>query len=271
VATTALMRLRTAVVLQRRGRSLAMVGGYPGRALALSLLCGGTGHLAVVRDHSGRYHSDVDAVDIGARDGEDVQAIIGAERLNFFSDAVVAIAITLLALDLPVPGGHSNAEIWRNLGANANDYAAFLISFAVIGGSWLGHHRTFGYLARVNGTLARWTMLWLLMIVVTPFATRTIVGDGAFSARFTLYAGVQALAQIFFLLAVRETRRGGLMRPGTPPAVFTRTYYHTAVGALLFLVSIPLSFVTPWAFACWAAIPFVMRLGRRIGPRLRPL
>src|SRR5262249_44639361 len=119
--------------------------------------------------------------------------------------------------------------------------------------------------------LARWTMLWLLMIVVTPFATRTIVGNGAFGARFTLYAGVQALAQIFFLLAVRETQRSGLMRPGTPPSVFTRTYYPTAVGAALFLISIRLAYVTPWAFACGAAIPFVIRLGRRVSPRLRLL
>ena len=213
----------------------------------------------------------MDGVENGARDAEDVQAIIGAERLNFFSDAVAAIAITLLALDLPVPVGQGNAQMWKNLGANVTDYAAFLISFAVIGGSWIGHHRTFGYLARVNGPLARWTMLWLLMIVVTPFATRTIVGDGAFAACFTLYAGVQALASIFFMLAVRETQRGRLMRPGTPHAVFTRTYYRTAVVAILFLISIPLSFVTQWAFACWGAIPFVMRLGRRISPLLRPL
>ena len=214
----------------------------------------------------------MEGIDNGGRDADDVQAIISAERLNFFSDAVVAIAITLLALDLPVPVGQSNADMWRNLGTNVNEYAAFLISFAVIGGSWLGHHRTFGYLARVTGPLCRWTMLWLLMIVVTPFATRTIVGNGAFAARFTLYAGVQALASIFFLLAVREMQRNGLVRPGTPRSVFTGTYYRSAVVATAFLVSIPLSFVAQgWAFACWIAIPFAMRLMRRISPRLRPL
>jgi uncharacterized membrane protein len=214
----------------------------------------------------------VDADQNGARDAADMQAIIAAERLNFFSDAVVAIAITLLALDLPVPVGQGNADMWRSLGANVNDYAAFLISFAVIGGSWIGHHRTFGYLARVSAPLARWIMLWLLTIVVTPFATRTIVGDGAFAARFTLYAGVQALSSIFFLLAVREMQRSELVRPGTPPSVFIGTYYRSAVVATAFLVSIPLSFVAQgWAFACWIAIPFAMRLMRRISPRLRPV
>jgi uncharacterized membrane protein len=209
-----------------------------------------------------------------AHDDELVQATVGAERLNFFSDAVVAIAITLLALSLPVPDGDkslSNGDIWHALGNNSDAYAAFLISFAVIGGNWLGHHRTFEYLSRVTGPVARWTMLWLLMIVLTPFATRMIVGSGGFAARFTVYASVQALAAIFFLLTVYEMRRGQLTRPGTPRSVFTKAYYQSAVVATAFLVSIPLSFVTQWAFICWGAIPFVMRLGRRISPRLRRL
>src|SRR5262249_3606584 len=139
-----------------------------------------------------------------------------------------------------VPQGQTNAAVLRSLGASP--YAAFLISFAVIGGNWLGHRSTFGYLARVNGALGRWTMLWLLTIVVTPFATRTIVADGPFAAHFTLYASVQALATIFFLMAVREMQRAQLMRPGTPRSVFTKTYYQSTVVAIAFLVSIPLSF-----------------------------
>lgn len=52
-----------------------------------------------------------------------------AERLAFFSDAVVAIAITLLAIDLPVPTGDSTPEFLAALRADPLDYLAFLISF----------------------------------------------------------------------------------------------------------------------------------------------
>ncbi|MFE9692955.1 TMEM175 family protein [Micromonospora sp. NPDC005806] len=188
--------------------------------------------------------------------------IVDPERLVFFSDAVVAIAITLLALELPVPAGHTNAELWRDLGRNVNEYVAFLISFAVIGGHWFVHHRTFGHVARLSGRLVRWNMLWLLMIVLTPFVTRVIVGDGAFAARFTLYAAIQALASVAFLLAVHEMDRHGLTRAGTPRSLFGNSYRILSVAAGAFAVSIPLAFVTHWAYACWAAIPFVTRVQR---------
>jgi uncharacterized membrane protein len=54
------------------------------------------------------------------------------ERLTLFSDAVVAIAITLLALDLPVPEGGNVHLFWTSVKRNDGHYVAFLISFMVI-------------------------------------------------------------------------------------------------------------------------------------------
>lgn len=70
---------------------------------------------------------------------------IAVERLTFFADAVVAIAITLLALDLPVPTGSTNGDLWRSLRENFSDYLAFAISFVVIAARWNAHHRIFRY------------------------------------------------------------------------------------------------------------------------------
>ncbi|NES13752.1 DUF1211 domain-containing protein [Micromonospora sp. PPF5-17] len=187
---------------------------------------------------------------------------VDPERLVFFSDAVVAIAITLLALELPVPAGETNTALWHELARHVDEYVAFLISFAVIGGHWFLHHRTFGHVARLSGRLVRWNMLWLLMIVLTPFVTKVIVGDGAFAARFTLYAAVQALASLAFLLAVVEMDRHGLARAGTPRSLFSNGYRMLSIAAGAFAVSIPLAFVTHWAYACWAAVPVAARVRR---------
>jgi uncharacterized membrane protein len=70
-------------------------------------------------------------------------------RLEAFSDGVFAIAITLLVLEIPVPkvehGGLADALLdgWPS-------YAAYVVSFAIIGIIWVNHHAVFGYFRRVD-------------------------------------------------------------------------------------------------------------------------
>jgi uncharacterized membrane protein len=193
---------------------------------------------------------------------------ITPERLIFFSDAVVAIAITLLALDLYVPVAASNREFWHDVAAHDSEYLGFVISFAVIGAYWIRHHGMFGYVTRVSRALLRWNMLWLLTIVLTPFATRVLVADGAFAARFTVYATVQAAASVFFILAVWEMDRGRLVGEDLPAGRFAAAYLGAVGVAALFAVSIPLAYlVGRWAYLCWILIPVVTRAPRLIGRR----
>jgi uncharacterized membrane protein len=101
-----------------------------------------------------------------------------AERLTFFSDAVVAIAITLLAIDLPVPEGSTLSKFLTSVGHDDGHYVAFLISFAAIAAAWFDHHDLFRY---VRGTDARLKVLniwWLLSIVLNPFATKLLIVSG---------------------------------------------------------------------------------------------
>jgi uncharacterized membrane protein len=70
---------------------------------------------------------------------EELQAR-ATDRLMLFSDAVVAIAITLLAIDLPVPAGGTADAFLSSVGDYSGPYWAFLISFASIAAAWSGHH-----------------------------------------------------------------------------------------------------------------------------------
>lgn len=108
------------------------------------------------------------------------------DRLVLFTDAVVAIAITLLVLPLVdlVPevraeGGDAVSVVtdhWQEI-------FTFLLSFVVIANFWLGHHRLFEHVRAYNTAMIRLNLLWLLTIVVLPFPTEII---GAFpSNRFT--------------------------------------------------------------------------------------
>jgi uncharacterized membrane protein len=194
-------------------------------------------------------------------DGREIRAeidVIAAERAIFFSDAVVAIAITLLALALPLPHGDTNRELLQSMARDRNAYLAFLISFVVVGNHWRWHHRIFRYVARFDQRLIGLNMLWLLMVVITPFAARLLAGQGGFGVRFGFYATVQIITALTFVYMTRLLRQRGLLRM-EPPDVH-QVDVRLLTLAALFLVSIPVAFVTPLAYLLWIAGPLTGRL-----------
>jgi uncharacterized membrane protein len=187
-----------------------------------------------------------------------------AERLVFFSDAVVAIAITLLAIELPVPEGDSAVTLLGSLETNSIAYLTFL----VVGAHWQAHHRVFRYLRRVDGTFVHLNFTWLLVIVATPFLTEIIREGDLNIARFGLYALAQALLLLVFGAMQWLARRRGLFATDTPDDVMGGSWPHSLLSAAGFLVSIPLYPVLgAWAFALWAVVPnlpqFAAALARR--------
>ncbi len=192
---------------------------------------------------------------------------IAAERLTFFADAVIAIAVTLLALDLPVPSGNTNGEMLRSALDHRDGYLAFCISFLVIASHWRGHHRVFRYVTHLDSRLTRLTLGWLFTLVVTPFATRVITGNGAFQVRFGFYSVVQIAALVLFALMSRDIERRHLTRPGTPATIHSHTFLRTAGLTCGFLLSIPLSFVTSYSYVCWIVAPLLATIIRRVQDR----
>jgi uncharacterized membrane protein len=192
---------------------------------------------------------------------------IAAERLTFFADAVIAIAITLLALDLPVPSGDTNGQMLRSVVDHRDGYLAFCISFLVISSHWRNHHRVFRYVTRLDSRLTTLTLGWLFMLVITPFATRVITGNGAFQFRFGFYSVVQVAAVLLFALMSRNIQRKGLSRPDTPTEIHAHTFLRTAGFTAGFLLSIPISFLTNYSYVCWIIAPTVVRIIRRAQDR----
>jgi uncharacterized membrane protein len=97
------------------------------------------------------------------------------ERVVFFNDAVFAIAITLLIIDIKVPEfksiGISDNELLYKLMALIPKFIGFVISFFVIGLYWLAHHRMFKFVKSINHNLLWANLLFLLPIIIMPFST----------------------------------------------------------------------------------------------------
>jgi TMEM175 potassium channel family protein len=132
------------------------------------------------------------------------------DRLVLFTDAVVAIAVTLLILPLvevvaEVSKEQDRRHPWSVISDHKPEIYTFLLSFVVIARFWLTHHRVFEHVKAYNNVLVQLNLLWLLCIVVLPFPTE-IVGDfegDRFSASF--YIGtllVLALTQTALTLLI---------------------------------------------------------------------
>ncbi len=121
----------------------------------------------------------------------------GFDRLVNFSDAVVAIAITLLILPLVDTATElGDKTVTQLLVDNWLKLLVFVISFAVIGRFWYAHHRIYENIAGYNRTLIWINMFWLLTIVFLPFPTELIAsGDVENSpATSALYVGTMVLS-----------------------------------------------------------------------------
>ncbi|MFE3071418.1 TMEM175 family protein [Streptomyces sp. NPDC059247] len=202
-------------------------------------------------------------------DGTGAAGARAADRLTAFVDAAVAIALTLLALDLPVPSGDTTGAMLSSVADHREEYLAFGISFVVIAAHWRAHHEIFRYVRTLDSRLTSLTLLWLFMQVLMPFATRMITADSAFPPRFSLYALVQVLASTSFALIIREIRRAHLYYADAPPQVFAESLVRSSCLAAVFGISIPLSFVvmSPGPYLCWLAAPIVLATARRVQRR----
>jgi uncharacterized membrane protein len=127
---------------------------------------------------------------------------IGLERLLFFSDAVFAIAITILVLDLRLPAGANSADDHQLLILLTGlwpKYLAYILSFWVIGLYWISHHRKFLHINRFDNRLLSLNLLLLMVVAFIPFPTAVLSEYGNRTATI-FYALVMALAGL--LLAI---------------------------------------------------------------------
>ena len=99
---------------------------------------------------------------------------MSTSRLEAFSDGVIAIAITLLVLEIHVPEvggseslGHALADQWPS-------YAAYVVSFLTIGIIWINHHAMIARVARANHSLLVLNLLLLMTVAILPFTTALV-------------------------------------------------------------------------------------------------
>lgn len=121
----------------------------------------------------------------------------GLDRLVNFTDASVAIAITLLILPLVDIATEIDREpIGRLLHDNLGALASFVITFAVIGRFWTVHHRIFEYVESYSRPLITVNFVWLLSIVFLPFAANVLSHRSGPAGISALYIGTMLVTTL---------------------------------------------------------------------------
>jgi uncharacterized membrane protein len=170
------------------------------------------------------------------------------ERLVFFSDAVFAIAITLLAIDIHLPvdaAGLGNTELFRHLLDVWPKALGYMVSFLVIGNFWVIHHRQFRYIERYDTRLVYINLLILLAVAFIPFPTAVISENGNRTAT-VFYALAASLVGLFSAVLWTYAARGRrLVSPEVTPAMVRRGLWRNLCAPAILLGSIALAFVDP--------------------------
>jgi TMEM175 potassium channel family protein len=198
----------------------------------------------------------------------DTEPTAGLERFIFFSDAVIAIAMTLLALDLKLPAGSTDEELWRSFYDKLGDnYFAFALSFLVITVFWSSHHRLFREVVRFDAALVPLNMVFLFLIVVLPFSTRLIAEHGDSQIGTVVYAATVTLTALTLVALAILIRTRDLARDSVPGDRYRYMARGLLVTSIVFAISIPITFIADPGTAKWSWLVLSL-LSRPIEKRL---
>jgi uncharacterized membrane protein len=171
-----------------------------------------------------------------------------AGRLEAFSDGVLAIAITLLILDVRVEPAEGES-LAHALHEALPQLAAYSASFLQIGIIWANHHSLFRLVARVDQLLLLLNLLLLASVSFLPLPTGLIAehtsGDDGRTAAL-LYGATLTLTAVAFNLIWRRVSRRGLMVEGVSAAFVKDVDVRYLTGLVGYAVATALALVAPW-------------------------
>ena len=191
-------------------------------------------------------------------------------RIGAFTDGVMAVAITLLVLNVDVPRLKPDEQLGDALVDLLPSLGAYALAFALVGRFWVLHHNLFEKLTGFDPTLMVLNLLFLSLIVLVPFSTELYDVYTSRPLAAAVLGGTLGLAALVNGVMTLHVLRRGLIhehhRAETEPGV--------TVGlglTLVFLVSVPAAFLSVHiAEALWISTVVLRYPLRRLGGLTSP-
>ena len=195
-------------------------------------------------------------------------------RIEYFSDAVFAIALTLLVLDIRVPEvRHPGSQLLPAILNLWPTLFAYALSFFIIALNWVFHHRKFRALVGYDTGLIVWNFVFLGFVALVPFPTSLLSEYGPEGrVAVVLYAAEVAILSLLQAVIWAYARRKKLLVDDIDPTLFRYVQRDGLASPIIFVLSIPVAIFAPdasWAMFMWILVWPVSVLVPRIGAKRR--
>jgi uncharacterized membrane protein len=167
-------------------------------------------------------------------------------RMEALTDAVLAIVITLLVLEIePPPEGMSSKKLYQALLEDWHMFIAYIISFAILCLYWWRHHILFHYLNQADGTLTVLNLVFLFFVALIPFPTALLVEyfetpDAEIAV--LIFGVVNLICSGFFLAMWFYATRQRLVKDILEASAIKRLMESLMIGPVVYLMAILTSF-----------------------------
>lgn len=184
------------------------------------------------------------------------KAEFGRGRIEAFSDGVIAIIVTIMVLELHLPETALEGDLWTQLVLPlAPKLISYALSFLVVAIMWVNHHALLDTVRRVDSAILWLNLNLLFWMSLIPLVTG-FWGDHPFDPPavaaygFVLFASAAAFTLFRRHLMARENESAELA------ALHRRIWGKSLLGMGLYLVSVPLAWISPWiSIAIFALVP----------------
>jgi uncharacterized membrane protein len=178
---------------------------------------------------------------------------MGTNRLESFSDGVMAVAITLLVLGISIPSPDDSGSLIHQLGQRWPEYLAYVVSFVTIGIIWINHHAMISRLRRADHSILILNLLLLMSVGILPFATGLMADylrdPGGQRLAAAVYSGSFLVMSVLFSLLNRQILLGrpSMLTTEMPLQERRRLLARALTGLVPYLVATILAIVSAYA------------------------
>jgi uncharacterized membrane protein len=185
------------------------------------------------------------------------------ERISFFTDAIFAIAMTLLVFDIPRPegpkfsvgDGQTKAEAFHHLahflGSQWDAFYAYFLTFLIIWIVWRQHHRMFDQFRRMTSRMVAWHFPLLLFAAFLPYASTTY-GHYSDNPMAALLYGLVVAALLFSRTVIQaEALRGNVLIESADREDYRVEVLVSRISTGYWVLTLALVWWTPWAGIPW--------------------